>query len=47
MFRYSRRSCEVPLELVLITDVGPDPDDVKALLVAAINHIHGCVSVRA
>ena len=27
--------------LIIVTDPGPDPDDVKALLTAAVKHRHG------
>ena len=36
-----------PAEVVVITDVGPDPDDVKALLVLAIAHRQGHIRLSA
>jgi len=36
-----------PRELLLITDIGPDPDDAKALLVAAMLHKRGRIRLRA
>ncbi|KAJ1621397.1 hypothetical protein T492DRAFT_887047 [Pavlovales sp. CCMP2436] len=33
--------------VVLITDPGPDPDDVKALLVLAVAHMQGAVQLKA
>lgn len=33
--------------LVVITDVGPDPDDTKALLIAAVFHAEGRLKLRA
>ncbi|KAG8463889.1 hypothetical protein KFE25_000057 [Diacronema lutheri] len=35
------------LGFVLVTDPGPDPDDIKALLVAAVLHRHGRIVLRA
>jgi len=35
------------MEVLLVTDAGPDPDDVKALLVLALAHMHGHVRLSA
>ncbi|KAJ1618479.1 hypothetical protein T492DRAFT_453841 [Pavlovales sp. CCMP2436] len=40
-------SSTVRLPFVLVTDPGPDPDDVKALLVAAMLHLHGRIELCA
>jgi hypothetical protein len=41
----SRSSYAVPF--VLVTDPGPDPDDIKALLVASMLHLHARIDLRA
>mmetsp|Transcript_23604 Transcript_23604/g.79302 ORF Transcript_23604/g.79302 Transcript_23604/m.79302 type:complete len:1055 (-) Transcript_23604:26-3190(-) len=42
-----RRSDRAPTSLVFITDPGPDPDDIKALLVAAALHKAGKANLLA
>jgi hypothetical protein len=37
----------MPMPIILISDPGPDPDDVKALLVAAMLHAHRRVELLA
>ncbi|KAJ1627227.1 hypothetical protein T492DRAFT_877045 [Pavlovales sp. CCMP2436] len=41
------RSSTVRVPFVLVTDPGPDPDDVKALLVAAMLHLHNRIELCA
>jgi hypothetical protein len=36
-----------PFNLIIVTDVGPDPDDAKALLIAATLHKQRLVNLRA
>ncbi|KAJ1636960.1 hypothetical protein T492DRAFT_956313 [Pavlovales sp. CCMP2436] len=45
--RRTARSSTVRMPFVLVTDPGPDPDDVKALLVAAMLHLHGRIELCA
>jgi hypothetical protein len=46
MMNWPRRRAPRP-NVILITDPGPDPDDVKALLVAAMQHARGHICLRA
>ncbi|KAJ1634777.1 hypothetical protein T492DRAFT_494962 [Pavlovales sp. CCMP2436] len=41
------RGSTVRVPFVLVTDPGPDPDDIKALLVAGMLHLHGRIELRA
>jgi hypothetical protein len=45
--RLDRRSSPTAVPFVLVTDPGPDPDDIKALLVAAMLHLHARIDLRA